>query len=202
MQGASIRERLSKFLFTYRDTPQTTTGFPPATLLMGCHLRSLLDWLSPNFSKRVENKQLKQAQHHHSIKLLRTFTIGDTVYMKDFSTSTPTWIPGRVTETTGPLSYQAELLSGKVQFADMWMQFIVVKFKCFHIIWWRFLLSWYFSLLIHATFTGGTATNASALLIFSTLTSTRSIGLQNMTTPWSKGGGGGGGGGEGKCGNL
>ena len=40
--GATIQEKLSKFLFTYRITPQTTTGIPPAQLLMGRRLRSAL----------------------------------------------------------------------------------------------------------------------------------------------------------------
>lgn len=35
IQGAMIQERLSKFLFTYRITLHTTTGVPPAELLMG-----------------------------------------------------------------------------------------------------------------------------------------------------------------------
>jgi len=33
IQGASVQERIPKFLFTYRITPQTTTGVAPAQLL-------------------------------------------------------------------------------------------------------------------------------------------------------------------------
>ena len=49
--GGSLQERLSKFLLTYRITPQSTTGVPPATLLMGCRLRTRLDQLFPDLSK-------------------------------------------------------------------------------------------------------------------------------------------------------
>ena len=42
----SIQCRLSRFLFHYRITPHTTTGVPPAELLMGRHLRSHLDLLA------------------------------------------------------------------------------------------------------------------------------------------------------------
>ena len=112
--GATIQERLSKFLFTYRITPQTTTGIPPATLLMGRRLRSRLDRLFPDPSQHVENKQLKQAHQHDTTKPLRTFEVSDTVYVKDFSTIPRTWIPGKISKVTGPLSYQVELSSGQV----------------------------------------------------------------------------------------
>lgn len=112
--GSSIQERVSKFLFNYRITPHTTTGVSPATLLMGRRLRSRLDRLFPDLSDTVQSQQSKQAQQHDSTKPLRTFKIGDRVYVKDFSTTPITWIPGKVVKVTGPLSYQVELLSGRV----------------------------------------------------------------------------------------
>ncbi len=112
--GATIQERLSKFLFTYRITPQTTTGIAPAQLLMGRRPRSRLDTLFPDITQRVEKQQSKQAQQHDNSKPLRTFAVGDTVYVRDFTTASPTWIPGKVTKVTGPLSYHVELESGCV----------------------------------------------------------------------------------------
>ena len=112
--GATIQEKLSKFLFTYRITPQTTTGIPPAQLLMGRRLRSRLDRLFPDTSQRVEEKQAKQALQHDTSKPLRTFKVNDTVYVKDFSTASPTWIPGKVVKVTGPLSYHVELQTGRI----------------------------------------------------------------------------------------
>ena len=112
--GSSIQERVSKFLFNYRITPHTTNGVSPATLLMGRRLRSRLDRLFPDLSDTVQSQQSKQAQQHDSTKPLRTFKIGDRVYVKDFSTTPITWIPGKVVKVTGPLSYQVELLSGRV----------------------------------------------------------------------------------------
>ena len=64
--GSSLQERLSKFLFTYRITPQSTTGVSPSPPLMGRRLRSHLDRLFPDVSKRVETKQTKQAEQHDS----------------------------------------------------------------------------------------------------------------------------------------
>ena len=113
-EGATIQERISKFLFTYRLTPQTTTGVAPAQLLMGRRPRSRLDRLFPDMSQRVEKQQSKQAEQHDTAKPLRSFKVDDTVYIKDFSTPNLTWIPGKVVKVTGPLSYHVEVQSGKV----------------------------------------------------------------------------------------
>ena len=113
-QGATIQERISKFLFTYRLTPQTTTGVAPAQLLMGRRLRSRLDRLFPDLSQRVEKHQSKQAEQHDTSKPLRTFKVGDPVYIKDFTTPKNSWIPGKVTKVTGPLSYHVEVQSGNI----------------------------------------------------------------------------------------
>ena len=112
IQGSSIQEKLSKFLFQYRITPHTTTGIAPAELLMGRRLRSCLDLLFPTVSQKVESKQLKQKKEHDATKPVRTFSIGDLVYVEDFTASPQKWIPGKIVEVTGPLSYCIELLDG------------------------------------------------------------------------------------------
>jgi len=83
-QGASIQERMFKFLFTYQITPLTTTGVAPAQLLMGRRLRSHLDWLFPDLSQRVEKQQANQAKQHDNAKPLRSFQVDDPVYVNDF----------------------------------------------------------------------------------------------------------------------
>ena len=100
--GGSLQERLSKFLLTYRITPQSTTGVPPATLLMGRRLRTRLDQLFPDLSKRIEDRQHKQAQQRNSSHSLRTFSINERVYVKDFSTTPVAWLPGKIVKVMGP----------------------------------------------------------------------------------------------------
>ncbi len=112
--GKTIQEKLSKFLFTYRITPHTTTGTAPAQLLMGRQLRTRLDRLFPDLSQRVQKHQAKQSQQHDTAKPLRSFMIDDSVYVKDFSSPTLSWIPGKVVKVSGPLSYHVELQSGRV----------------------------------------------------------------------------------------
>ena len=110
--GESVQQRLSKFLFQYRITPHTTTGIPPAELLMNRRLRSKLDLLYPELTAKVENKQLKQKQQHDSEKPVRKFKVGESVFAQNFSKTgnDPKWLPGTIVRVTGPLSYEVELM--------------------------------------------------------------------------------------------
>ena len=76
-----MSSRLAKVLLTYRVTPQSTTGLTPAELLLGRKLCIRLDLLKPNTAERVERKQEKQKASHDSHGKLRTFHIGDSIYL-------------------------------------------------------------------------------------------------------------------------
>ena len=108
----SIQCRLSRFLFHYQITPHTTTGVPPAELLMGRHLRSHLDFLCPNVAGRVCTKQQKQKVGHDQIAQQRQFHVGDNVFIRNFSLG-PKWLPGSILEERGPCSFIIELEDGQ-----------------------------------------------------------------------------------------
>jgi hypothetical protein len=111
--GATLQEKLSRFLLTYRITPHTTTGVTPSQLLMGRCLRSRLDRLFPDVAGRVESRQTRQVQQHNNSHSLRTFKVTDTVYVRDFTSSSTKWLPGTVVKITGPLSYHVKLSTGE-----------------------------------------------------------------------------------------
>ena len=104
---------ISKFLFSYCLTLHTTIGTSPAELLMGYRPRSLLDNLRPDISQRVEHKQAMQKQSHDSSKPLRTFSVGDKVFVQHFTGTLPKWLSGTIAEVTGPLSYVVTLSDGR-----------------------------------------------------------------------------------------
>ena len=87
MQRGTILD-CSWFLFTYRNTPQSTTGTSPVELLMGRRVRSLLNLVKPDFERRVVIEQLKQKQrqdaHGHAIE----FDIRDAVFTTNFGKDT------------------------------------------------------------------------------------------------------------------
>ena len=75
---------------------------------MNRRLRSRLDLFHPDVSGKIESRQVKQKELHDQ-RSLRQFTENDQVYVQDFSTRKPKWIPGIVVKVTGPLSYMIKL---------------------------------------------------------------------------------------------
>ena len=110
----SIRSRLAKTLFSYRLTPQTTTGISPGELLLGRRPRSRLDLLKPHTAERVERKQLEQKEQHDSKSRERELNIGDTVFVKNYH-SGDKWLPGVIQKKTGPVSFVVKLTDGRVR---------------------------------------------------------------------------------------
>ena len=62
--SGDIHTRLSRFLFQYRLTPDSTMGESPAKLLLGRTARSHLDFLFPDVADNVEQNQQQQKQNH------------------------------------------------------------------------------------------------------------------------------------------
>ena len=77
----TLIDRISRYLFHYRNTPHTTTGVTPAELLLGRRPRSRLDMVQPDLCTKVSQKQQQQKQTHDLRARTRSFTIGDLVYV-------------------------------------------------------------------------------------------------------------------------
>ena len=82
MTEGSLKQKLARFLFSYRTTPQSTNGVSPAKLLMNRKLRSVLDLLNPLISNRVESAQDRQIVSHDKRVQSRKFAPGDTIYVR------------------------------------------------------------------------------------------------------------------------
>ena len=110
----SMRSRLAKTLFTYRLTPQTTTGISPGELLLGRRPRSRLDLLKPHTAERVERSQIKQKEQHDSKSRERKLNVGDNVFVKNYHHGDK-WLPGMIQKKTGPVSFVVKLTDGRVR---------------------------------------------------------------------------------------
>ena len=75
--------RLSRTLFSYQITPQTTTSVSRAELLLKRQPRSKLDLLHPNLAERVERKQQSQKEQHDSRSKEREFSTGTKVWVRN-----------------------------------------------------------------------------------------------------------------------
>ncbi|KAL5505800.1 hypothetical protein EMCRGX_G007305 [Ephydatia muelleri] len=115
MTTGTLRDKLARFLFQYRITPQTTTGVSPAKLLYGRRLRSRLDALHPNLAERVERRQQGQKAAHDTNAVERSFQEQESVYVKYYARGGRwKWVPGKITKCKGPLSFDVVLENGIV----------------------------------------------------------------------------------------
>ena len=109
-----MQTKLSRFLLKYQTTPHSTTGVPPAQLLMKRKLRTKLDLLLPNTGSEVRRKQGQQKDGHDYCARERELEVGDPVLIKDFSSlKSKSWQEDIVVQSTGPVSALAELQDGR-----------------------------------------------------------------------------------------
>ncbi|XP_052003949.1 uncharacterized protein K02A2.6-like [Xyrauchen texanus] len=104
----SVEDKISHLLMRYHITPNSVTGESPAYLHLKRHVRSRLDFLKPNIAMRVRRRQYKQKEEHDSRAAERHFDVDDRVYLRNTTGDKPKWIPGLVTQLTGPVSYRVQ----------------------------------------------------------------------------------------------
>jgi hypothetical protein len=102
---------VARFLLSYHTTSQTTTGKTSAQLRWGRSLRTHVDLLKPNVVPRVAMAQTQQKSRHDQHSRPRSFSIGDTVYARNYN-GNGKWIPGTIVEVAGPVSVKVELENG------------------------------------------------------------------------------------------
>ncbi len=108
-----VESKLTCFLFHYRNTPHSNTGVIPSELLMGRRLRSHLGLLKPDVSSRVAHKQQIHKAGNDKLARERPLNVGDAVYACNFSRGT-TWLAGAIVSRNGPLSFEVELVDGRI----------------------------------------------------------------------------------------
>ena len=103
---------LSQFLFTYRITPQSTTGKSPSELFLKRVPRSRFSLLKPSLSRHVQTKQDDQIRNHTKSVKVREFQLGDKVQVKNYR-GPEKWSLGEVVKRCGPLTYIVDVGSVK-----------------------------------------------------------------------------------------
>jgi len=107
--GGTIESKVERFLFSYRNTPHSTTGVCPAEMLMNRRPRTVLSMVLPSM-KSV----LQKANDDMSAKKrmnVREFTVGERVLARNYGGGQK-WIPGQIKEVTGPVSYKVQIEGG------------------------------------------------------------------------------------------
>ena len=111
--GANLETQISRFLFHYRITPHSTTGVPPAELLLGRRPRCRLDLLHPDISGRVRKKQAAQKEGHDGNCRERELCAGQLVWVKNHASGRP-WLPGMIVRALTDQRYRISLDDGRV----------------------------------------------------------------------------------------
>ena len=111
----SIQERICKFLTKYRSLPHSTTGLSPSELLFGRKMRTHLDLIHPNLQSRVSKRQQNQKNVHDRHSSEREISVGDHVFVQNFSGRGEKWLSGLVIEKTGPYSFKIKTHSGIIR---------------------------------------------------------------------------------------
>ena len=107
--GLSVDNQLVNLLLSYRSTPHTTTGVPPAELFLRRQLRTRLTLLRPDQGATIRRKQTQQKeQHDHDSKQLRTFQPGDHVAVRQFR-GPEKWASGIIVQSLGPVGYMVSV---------------------------------------------------------------------------------------------
>ena len=80
----SVKSNLARFLFSYRTTPNSTTGQTPAELFFSRSLRTRLDLFRPNLGRKTANKQSEQKMQHDIHAKKRDFEVVESVLVENF----------------------------------------------------------------------------------------------------------------------
>ena len=75
-KSGNVKNRLARVLFSYRLTPQSTTGVSLSELLLGQRPRSRLNLLKPHTAEQVEKKQREQKKQHDARSRRRNLKVG------------------------------------------------------------------------------------------------------------------------------
>ena len=113
MTDGSLETKLSRFLFKYRMTPQSTTGVSSAELMFGRRLRSHLDNVRPGINRKTRQSQERQKQGHDRRARIREFQLNDLVYAKNHG-SGDAWLPGKITAIHGSMLFTVQLEDGRI----------------------------------------------------------------------------------------
>jgi transposase InsO family protein len=111
--SADLNTCLARFLLSCRNTPQKSTGRPPAEIMFGRRLRTRLDLLKPDVRARMDAANFRQQRDHDRSTVPRSFGPGDPVWVMNNSTSGHQ--SGEIVRRTGPLSYVVRIGEARVR---------------------------------------------------------------------------------------
>lgn len=108
-----IQTAIDMILFEYRTTKHCTTGETPAKLMLGQELQTKFDLLRPDIRIKQSFETDRQVRNSRGKRTV-TFNVNETVWAKNFSVNSSSWMQAVVTNKLGPVTYEVKLKSGKI----------------------------------------------------------------------------------------
>ena len=112
LKEGTLDTKVARFLFTYRVTPQSSTGVSPSELMFGRKIRTHLDSLRPDLARKVRLSQERQKRGQDSHARQRNFVVGEAVYARNYGPG-EVWLPGKVTNIQGSTLHTVLLRDGR-----------------------------------------------------------------------------------------
>lgn len=106
-----LDDSLQKFLFTYRVTPHSTTGYAPSVLLCKRLLRGTLDLLKPDI---CNDMNIKQNVKLKDCKPVPIFNLNDSVLVRNYSDKRK-WIPGIIVKLIGNIHFLIDVEGTRIK---------------------------------------------------------------------------------------
>ena len=103
----SIDCLVSRFLYSYRNTPHSRTGITPSELLMNRRPRTHLTPLKPDLNRKLRQRGTPELK-------VREFEVGDAVLARNYNGG-GRWVKGVVSEKSGPVSYKIRINGGIIR---------------------------------------------------------------------------------------
>ncbi|XP_063545753.1 uncharacterized protein K02A2.6-like [Cydia strobilella] len=115
MSSSNVKQakmELLKYLFDYRNSKHTTTGFSPAQLVYERKMRSRIDLLSPpsplpsSAAPKSDKPDVQCSQDNNNVTNRKQFAIGTfALYTKNVNNNKITWSKGTVEKRIGKVMY-------------------------------------------------------------------------------------------------
>ena len=106
--------KVHNLLYTYRNTPNTSTGVTPSELFLKRNVRTRLSLIKPSHKDNMFQQQMKQKEYHdYKIKKpLRELDVNEKVLVRDPLHNF--WNLGIITYRTGNVTYEVEIDGRKI----------------------------------------------------------------------------------------
>ncbi|KII68777.1 Pro-Pol polyprotein [Thelohanellus kitauei] len=105
-----VHECLNRVLFSLRNTIHMSTRRIPSELLLGRKLKGIFENIRPDLRRTMHEAQLTQKLYHDQPCREKSFERNNAVWIYDHKTKQ--YVPGTISNKTGPLSYIVEVEGG------------------------------------------------------------------------------------------